>query len=58
MVRLLKPYVDTNNMDAIYLNDNPGVHIAGYFLVDFFTKHCNYTRFPQGEKIIATYKIS
>lgn len=59
IIKLLEPYVTrVLNMYGSNFNNDPSKNIAGYFLVDFFTKKYNYTKLPVGEKVIAKYVIS
>jgi alkylated DNA repair dioxygenase AlkB/serine/threonine protein kinase len=55
----LQPYVIKNyNPYKNTIDNNPSKGIAGYFLVDFFSKHKNYTQLPEGGKVLGTYRIS
>jgi hypothetical protein len=57
--KLLEPYVIKRYVQGgHYIDDDPSKGIAGYFINDFFTRIHDYTSFPVGEKIIASYKIS
>jgi hypothetical protein len=57
--KLLEPYVIKKYVHGgHYIDDDTSKGMAGYFIKDFFTRIHNYTLFPVGEKIIASYKIS